>query len=211
MADLCQKYHLPSRISKYETLQIPGRDGTPSPVGVHYLKYSGDENKGSPLFDAVYVHHGFGASSLSWLPALPSLVERLGARVGLGHDMVGFGFTDRQKALDWYTTDGSARISSAVFSKEIGQKEPVNAVALLGHSLGGIGVLKMALRLPKETTKFIVLCSPALGFGNRFAEESGVDERSSGVLRRLGTGLGAFFRAGILFPIGGYALRRVVG
>lgn len=44
---------------------------------------------------AIYLHHGFGASSLSWLPVLPPLVKRLRARMGIAHDAVGFGFTDR--------------------------------------------------------------------------------------------------------------------
>ncbi len=211
IADLCRKYHLPSAISKYEKLHVPDKEGTSAQIGVHYLKYSRDETKGPPLLDAVYVHHGFGASSLSWLPALPSLVHRLGARVGLGHDMVGFGLTDRQNTLEWYTTDASARISSAVFVKETDHVNPVKAVALLGHSLGAIGVLKMALQLPKETFKSIILCSPALGFGSSFAKEWKEEEQAPGPLRDLGRVLGSFFRRCIFFPFGGYALRRIVG
>ena len=71
----------------------------------------------------------------------------------------------------------------------------------------------MALRLPRETAKLIILCSPALGLSAGFAEESkdGDDNDAQGVLRRLGRGIGSFFRKAVFFPIGGYVLRRVVG
>ena len=129
--------------------------------------------------------------------------------------MVGFGFTDRQKTLDWYTTDASARIGTAVLDKEVSPEESQlnSKVALFGHSLGAIGTLKMALRLPRETAKLIVLCSPALGLSAGFAEESkdGDVNDPPGVVRRVRKGIGSFFRKAVFFPIGGYILRRVVG
>lgn len=218
MQDLCRKYYLPSAISKYESLQVPNSKGLPASIGVHYLKCSKEDVKKPSLLDAVYVHHGFGASSLSWLPALPSLVDRLGARVGLGHDMVGFGFTDRQRQLDWYTTDASARISQAVFMKETADElggKPPNSVVVMGHSLGCIGALKMALQLPLDTTKLIVLCAPALGLSSKFKDESSSSEGeqadSSGWVRSLRFAASSFLRKAIAFPLGGYVLRRVVG
>jgi pimeloyl-ACP methyl ester carboxylesterase len=222
MRDLGRKYHLPSAISKYESLHVPDSNGSATaPIGVHYLKYSKKkEIKGGgsiiPLVDAVYVHHGFGASSLSWLPTLPSLVHRLGARVGLGHDMVGFGFTDRRGGLDWYTTDASARISRAVFAKETLHGKSPDSVAVFGHSLGAIGALKMALQLPRETSKFIILCAPALGlmsgrFPEKEEESPSKREHSSGPLRGLRTGVFSFLRKTVAFPLGGYVLRRAVG
>lgn len=211
MQDLCRKYHLPSTLSKYESLPVPNRNGPPSPIGVHYLKYTKNEEvQGPSLVDAIVVHHGFGASSLSWLPALPSLVNRLGARVGLGHDMVGFGFTDRQQELEWYTTEASARISQAVFNKETSHhRTPPTSVALLGHSLGAIGALKMALRLPRETAKVVVLCAPALGLSGKFSEKQLSLEGVN--LFGLKHAVGAFVRKTITFPLAGYILRRIVG
>jgi pimeloyl-ACP methyl ester carboxylesterase len=128
--------------------------------------------------------------------------------------MVGFGFTDRQETLDWYTTDASARIGTAVLDKEVSPEgsKPHSKVALFGHSLGAIGTLKMALRLPRETAKLIVLCSPALGLSAGFSEEPKDDDSNAmGVFRRLRNGIGCFFRKAVFFPIGGYVLRRVVG
>lgn len=203
-----EKYFLPSSLSKYEVLNVSGVCGNGSAVGVHYLKCAGNATDTGP-FDAVYAHHGFGASSLSWLPTLPALVGRLGAQVGLGHDMVGFGFTERQEHLDWYTTDASARISRAVLQTE-GPKLSSKPVALFGHSLGSLGVLKMALQLPKETPKFIVLCAPAFGLTSKFAPESsnaGSASKGAGLFQRANQGV----QKRLVYPVGGYVLRRLVG
>lgn len=209
--DLLRKFHLPSALSRYEKVSLLDESGTAKDIGVHYLKYRGKESSRAGLFGAVYVHHGFGASSLSWLPALPSLVDRLGARCGLGHDMVGFGFTDRQEELEWYTTDASARISQAVFTKEASRYgTPFQSVALLGHSLGAIGVLKMALKLPAGLSKVIILSSPALGLNGRFPQES-INQVATGPLTSFKENMSAFFRRSLIFPVGGYVLRRIVG
>ena len=210
--ELRQKFHLPSVISNYEKISLEDSNGAEKKVGVHYLKYGGKESTRVDMaVDAVYVHHGFGASSLSWLPALPSLVDRLGARCGLGHDMVGFGFTDRQEELEWYTTDASARISHYILTKETGvDGKPIQSVALLGHSLGAVGVLKMALQLPLELSKVVILSSPALGLTGNFPLEP-VGDTILSPLQRLTKSFAALLQRFFVFPVGGYILRRLVG
>jgi len=123
-------------------------------LGVHYLRYdnensnnnsnsssSTDENpsalpstagKQTRTFDAVYFQHGFGASSLSWLPVMPSLAKRLGARVALGHDAVGFGFTDRPRDLRWYTAKQSSRIAHQILKHH----SPSAAGAVISGQIG---------------------------------------------------------------------------
>jgi pimeloyl-ACP methyl ester carboxylesterase len=209
--DLSQRFHLPSAISKYEKMALVDQSGAAKNIGVHYLKYSGKRHTIPGLFGAVYVHHGFGASSLSWLPALPSLVDRLGARCGLGHDMVGFGFTDRQNELEWYTTEASARISQSILDKETYvDGKPLQSVALLGHSLGAISVLKMALKLPVRLSKVIILSSPALGLTGNLPPVPDADAISS-PRPRLKKIISALVKRILIFPIGGYVLRRLVG
>ena len=211
------------------------------PVGVHYLEYSnhasttgsGDEERGY-AYDAIHFNHGFGASSLSWLPAIPSLTKRLNARVGLAHDAPGFGFTDRpttnimneDTALTPYSSAGNAALGNAIlmnrmekiFANRVGGESDVDPtndtrrkrsfkfcqpklfpwatnitsttpnttiaprwrcrrrshpsttriqfhrqrVALFGHSMGAASTLKMALTLPSDIEKTIVLVAPAL-------------------------------------------------
>ncbi len=125
--------------------------------------------------------HGFGASSLSWFPAIHSLVHRLRAQAGLGHDAVGSGFTDRPKDRKWYTFKQSARIARQLLlengvdgdSIDIAKSGGSNnkglgkSVALYCHSMGALAILRLATALPKDSSTFIVLSSPALGFSTR--------------------------------------------
>ena len=246
---LQSKYWLPSPLSKYEQIPIAASDNnTASSLGVHYLKYDNPTTSSSHKFDALYVLHGFGASSLSWLPPLPLLVERLNAKVGLGHDAVGFGFTDRLLSssssnsgdnnkcntqasdLALYTNSGSAMIGTQILKKTIlgvGQGETssdqqknkkLDSVIIMGHSLGGITALKMALQLPKETSKTIILSAPALGLRPRPKTKSNSRIMKGGfpiavpwINRKVLHPMGSFLRNTLIYPTGGYVLRRVVG
>lgn len=157
-AGLFSKYTAPSKLSRFEPVALPGGEE----IGVHYLKYQSKKATSKPpRMNACYVNHGFGASSLSWLPVLPSLVDRMGARVGLGHDMPGLGFTDRSKDIKNFSLETSAKIGSTLLSQEMKDKD--DSVLLLGHSMGSVATLRMALALPRHVRKEVVLVAPALG------------------------------------------------
>ena len=91
MKDLQSRYFLPCRLSNYVKLSASTSRGLNEDaasqeqqvnLGIHYLKQTAaSETNTNPkrFVDVVYVNHGFGASSLSWLPTLPRLVDRLGA------------------------------------------------------------------------------------------------------------------------------------
>ena len=149
------------------------------PIGVHYLSHEPkSESLSSKIgFDCIHFNHGFGASSLSWLPAIPSLTTKLNAKIGIAHDAPGFGFTDRPKtfmrrnSLIPYSSAGSAAIGNSLILKEIqyelGQNsnsddKMLKRVALFGHSMGCASTLRMALSLPHDIHKVIVLVAPAL-------------------------------------------------
>jgi pimeloyl-ACP methyl ester carboxylesterase len=210
METLKEKYFLPSALSNYEQIAV----GNHSSLGVHFLKYENRNADTTPRapFDALYVLHGFGASSLSWLPPLPALVERLGARVGLGHDAVGFGFTERptssegEDSIGLYTTRSSATIAREILTKEVGSKP--ESVAIFGHSLGGLTALKLALQLPRRTSKMIILSAPALGIRRTSQRRAGPPPWVS---RAVFKPLGSLIRKAVFYPAGGYVLRRVVG
>lgn len=195
---LVEKYFLPSSLSRYESLSVSGSGAKDESIGVHFLEYSNPTNN-TTKFDALYVNHGFGASSLSWLPVVPSLTKRLGARVCLGHDAAGFGFTDRPKDLGLYMTKGSAKIATKLLLQKTSSTP--KSVALVGHSLGCLTTLKMALELPKETSKLIVLIAPALG----------VRKPTSVQKKKWWSGGISFLRETCFYPFFGYALRRTVG
>lgn len=241
---LLNKYWLPSPLSKFRVVQPVHETMEMDPVGVHYLEYTPpvrtneeqqQQQRRSPFkFDAIHFNHGFGASSLSWLPVMPSLVDKLNARIGVAHDSVGFGFTDRPKrnskkrpkdALLPYGSAGSAAIGSALLQQSLsndtttkatstpGTSTPnnnSNAVALFGHSMGSIATLRMALSLPKETRKFIVLVAPALLPGKSNVTVSDRVQKPSPYKLQLEVFISALRRVILDVPLQ-YFLRRLVG
>lgn len=196
-AALIQNYFLPSAISRYEEVPLPGKD----PLGVHYLQCQ-SQTKRPYCFQALYCNHGFGASSLSWLPTIPPLMDRIGARIALAHDAPGFGFTDRPDNITTYTRGTSAEIGSSLLKKTL--QDERFSVALFGHSMGAATTLRMALALPKETRKFIVLVGPVLGL---IHEPIKVKSR----LRSLTRPARQFLRRHLFDPFFGFILRRLVG
>jgi pimeloyl-ACP methyl ester carboxylesterase len=190
---------LPSFASKLKQPQKSQQDAMIplDPLGVHYIQYDNDNNKDDidddssssnnnnnnnnnvVWFDAVHCNHGFGASSLSWLPALPSLTKIAKAPFGLAHDCVGFGLTERPlptahqltrnpNLLLPYTSLGTASIGNQLLLQQAQQapknkNKPLESIVLFGHSMGTVATLQMALHfLPRETKKLIILVAPAL-------------------------------------------------
>ena len=215
--DLIQKFGLPSTLSQFQTLHISA--ATPREQGVHYLQYDSTPtptsiNSSSTTqftFEAIYVNHGFGANSLSWLPVLPRLVDRMKAKRGLGHDATGFGFTDRPKRdpktqshLHIYTPKGSSEIGNTLLLQQAAVDESDKPVLLMGHSMGCLTTLHMATTLPNSMRKWVVLVSPALGVSP--AERSKTNSKKSWIPRRIkDVGIA------VVSVVGRYALRRVVG
>ena len=111
---------------------------TPS-IGVHSIQYTqqqkntsnnSNSNHSKHKYDGIHLHHGFGASSLSWLPVLPSLVNKIGNgnAVGVAHDAPGFGFTDRPNAdinggLYQYGYENNVGIGVALMNEVLLEKE----------------------------------------------------------------------------------------
>jgi pimeloyl-ACP methyl ester carboxylesterase len=130
--------------------------------------------------DAIYVNHGFGASSLSWLPTIPYLLPH--TKLVLGHDAPGFGFTDRvsqnhsssfeaQRQTSYYSISHSAAMGTKVLQNHILPLDDAKSnakikILLMGHSLGTLTTLRMALQQRSNTSiqQHIVLVSPAVGF-----------------------------------------------
>lgn len=162
---LQQKGWLPSSISHVSKIQ-PFPNSTA--LDVHYLLYESTSTLENKSVDAVYFNHGFGASSLSWLPAMPSIVNSLGGKLGIAHDAAGFGFTER--TFDSFDPQSaSSAVGKQLLLKKInGEGASTNVspepqtVALFGHSLGSITSLKMALGLPSSMKKFVFLVAPAI-------------------------------------------------
>lgn len=185
---LSDKGWLPSTLSRIAIVR-------PQPVGpeaeglsatatlaVHYLLYETKSSMSSTTgphnyFDCIHFNHGFGASSLSWLPVLPSLVDRLNSKVGIAHDAVGFGFTDRPttESLQLYSFDTSAGIGLSLV-QDVAARCTGNlthqSVALFGHSMGALATLRMALHVPPSVNVSVILVSPALVIGRQSTRDN---------------------------------------
>lgn len=170
---LARGIRLPSSLSRYSVVTpIPMELGKaeetiasapPFPsaiIGVHSLRYyarqrqtttafSSDDTNGRRqqfrrYYDGISLHHGFGASSLTWLPLLPSLVEQLGGNrdgvgdgvggVGVARDATGFGFTDCPSddgeggGLKQYGSENSAGIGLALLMESMSNQLNSNAM-----------------------------------------------------------------------------------
>jgi len=191
---LARNGELPSSLSKYEAVTpIAIDDGASIPIGVHSIQYTQQTSKSdsqqiNPKYDGISLHHGFGASSLSWLPVVPSLVDRLGSgkAPGVAHDVPGFGFTDRPSAdseggIEQYTSENNAGIGIALLAEAFANQQQTEivkeeagtnadsakSIAIFGHSMGSKAALIMALHCashPELRLKpnLVVLAAPAL-------------------------------------------------
>lgn len=202
--ELKQKYSLPSTLSRFENVPVQTK-GFATSVGLHWLEYTNPSPEARQLDQArkiLHCNHGFGASSLSWLPCLRGLTRKLGCSVGLAHDRLGFGFSEPPSEISnlekdfLFSTAGSSRVASSLLeTKSLGKND---TVVLLGHSMGTLTTLRLALDLPEEMPKRIILVAPALGMlslKERRNTQNKILLPVSWVLRRTA----------------GYALRRLVG
>ena len=209
---LANLYHLPSRLSRYEQIPLENKENT---VGVHYLESRSKDPIDAP-FRALYVNHGFGASSLSWLPALPVLQDRLGIPIALGHDAAGFGFSDRPGQVPNASEESPAILSAKVGISLLQNKGVVTngtttergPVLLMGHSMGALTTLQMALRMDPGIPKRVILVAPALGL---HGSSKGNSNTASSPPKRWLTGLTKPLRKMFFDPPAKYALRRLVG
>ncbi|KAL3789418.1 hypothetical protein HJC23_001966 [Cyclotella cryptica] len=230
---------LPSLLSHYETITPISTARAVNhrvPIGVHSIQYTNLKNN---KYAAIYLHHGFGASSLSWLPVLPSLVDRLGARVGMAHDAPGFGFTDRPDAdsvggLKQYRTENSVGIGLALLQNALKREESCfenganveeegavgKNLAIFGHSMGAKAALLMALSCSVDEKlrlqpRLVVLVAPALEgvtLPSRRRKESKAEipDNISGVRKWLASFWIVWRKIFVDYPFR-YVLRRVVG
>lgn len=159
---------LPSKLSKVDSFEL-GYGMDSCKTDVHYLHAKGvDGGK----IDAVYCNHGFGASSIVWQPVLRLLAKGLQVPHVLSHDAVGFGLTSRPpvnsiRDLHRYGFSFSAGIGMALLGRTLSFYSRRNlfqkkCIVLVGHSMGSLTTLRMALELPRTTRVNVVLVAPAV-------------------------------------------------
>ena len=131
--------HVPCKLSKFED-------------GGHFLYYeNGNENQDFD-FSGVSLHHGFGASSLSFLPSLQLICEGVNARCVYAPDAEGFGFGSRSRR-------SRSRQQQSPFQNQNQSHKPV---IIIGHSMGCREALRVAASTTGSSKKIVLLVAPAI-------------------------------------------------
>lgn len=211
---LKEQYVLPSTLSRFEQIPVQAEDEATT-IGLHWLEYHNANKSGNNERPRKLLHlsHGFGASSLSWLPCLKTLTSKLGCSLALAHDKLGFGFSEAPTDNDyfWFTEAGSSRIvASLLEQKSLGLQQNYDSLVLVGHSMGTLTTLRLALELPKDIPKKVILVAPALGLRdikghdskkqkrrNPFSAVSWIVYRSAAYVLRRAVGTPGFWRFGL--------------
>jgi len=245
---IARRNWLPSSLSRFENINIRlPSDTEPTKtchqvknqiqsVQLHYLSYplindtahvqQETSQTKQRSFDILHLNHGFGASSLSWLPSLPKLAEKLQSRIAIAHDAPGFGFTQLPSVTRYIPSNSSSLIPySAVGNAILGMSlikhfstEAPKSIALFGHSMGCVATLLMAKMLSQESTTTnvtVVLVAPAFVDPIPILEKLDSKGFSSFTwtkkINKLIGRIGAYLSYYLLEPSFQYILRRTVG
>jgi len=115
-----------------------------------------------PVSGNVLLVHGFGSSTYAWQKIMPSLLSA-GFRV-VAADVPGFGYSD--KNITWsYSHDRNAELLwslADIIGKENKLSENTQWI-LVGHSMGGEIVVRMADKQPRRVAKVILAAGAVNG------------------------------------------------
>jgi pimeloyl-ACP methyl ester carboxylesterase len=109
---------------------------------------------GQPRAPAVFLVHGWGGYSYSFAETIPALVHA-GYRV-VALDLPGHGLSDKPAEESWYGEESLTRIVAQVI-----EREHLGPFAYIGHSMGGLLGLRMAVRGTLPALRRLVLISSA--------------------------------------------------
>ncbi len=117
----------------------PGRIATVDGVGTHYI-----EQGSGP---AVVLVHGFGGHTFSYRHLIPDLAKD--HRV-VAIDLKGFGYSERPQKSD-YSLGAQARLVVRLMDTL-----RIESAALVGHSMGGEVVMRVAARYPDRVERLVL-------------------------------------------------------
>ncbi|MBI4864590.1 MAG: alpha/beta fold hydrolase, partial [Candidatus Riflebacteria bacterium] len=117
--------------------------------------YYQDVGRGDP----VVLVHGWPVSSLYWNNVIPDLARR---RRVLALDLKGFGRSDRPNCKAYRIADLADDLAG--FLDELG----IASADLVGHSLGGMTSLFLALSHPRKVRRLVAVAAPVHGPSSLF-------------------------------------------
>lgn len=130
-----RKASKPGRIA-----EVAGADGRVA--GIHII----DEGSGP----AVMLVHGFGGHTYSFHATIPDLARD--HRV-VALDLIGFGYSERPRDADYSLTAHATRVLAVM------DKLGIHKASLIGHSMGGEVVMRVAAMAPDRVDKLVLAAS----------------------------------------------------
>lgn len=133
-------------VRRYESLDLsevekPGRTVSIDGVGIHYLEVGEGP--------ALVLIHGLGASTFTFRRIVPDLARRF--RV-VALDLKGFGFSERPAG------DYSLGTQVALV-RQVMDRLGIDRGSVLGHSMGGVVAMRLALTHPERVERLILASS----------------------------------------------------
>ncbi len=127
---------------EWRDAELPGRIADVDGVGIHYV----EQGSGPP----VVLVHGFGGHTFSFRHQIPELARD--HRV-VAVDLLGFGYSERPADGDYSLTAQANRILRLM------DKLDIERASVLGHSMGGEVVMRMASTEPERVERLILAAS----------------------------------------------------
>lgn len=129
-----------------ESARLPGSRFWVRGEAVHYV----EQGRGFP----VVLVHGFGGSTFSYRYTLPALAKRF--RV-LAIDLPGFGYSGRSKFGEYSQSGWAALLHEFI------ERQGIHRAVLVGHSLGGAVVQRLAAAHPELAERLVLVSSVSAG------------------------------------------------
>ncbi len=143
----------------------------------------------------VVLVHGFAGSVFSWRAVIPELARE--ARV-IAVDLPGFGASDRRRGIGYGHERQAARLAELL--RGLG----IERAALVGHSMGGAIVQRLAVREPALAGRLVLVASVSAG------ENLDVGRRRRAGALAFGALELATWSPTAMYALGRRALRRMV-
>jgi pimeloyl-ACP methyl ester carboxylesterase len=125
----------------------PGRIVTVDGVGLHYVEQAPPVGGNAP---AIVMVHGFGGQTYSYRYQLANLSQDYRC---IAIDLKGFGYSERPEGGDYSLTGQARLVLGAMDALSIGK------ATLIGQSMGGEVVMRMAEMAPERVERLILAAS----------------------------------------------------
>jgi pimeloyl-ACP methyl ester carboxylesterase len=111
----------------------------------------------------ILLIHGFGGSTNSWNATAPELASQ--GYLVVAADLPGFGYSEKKRIVPSYTHESNAQNLWLLADLVVPVDRSVGGWILVGHSMGGGVVARMAALRPDRTARVVLVDGAVLGSG----------------------------------------------